>query len=45
MQSAKGKLRDTIPGVFDVQASNVDELEVALGMKADEDEEDEDFDF
>eukprot|EP01035_Chromulina_nebulosa_P021173 gene21173-27431_t len=42
--STKGKLRDTLPGVFDIQAANPDELDAALGLSVEEEEE-EDFDF
>jgi len=45
MQSAKGKIRDVIPGVFDLQASTIDELEVSLGFKNEEEDDAEDFDF
>lgn len=42
--SCKAKLRDALPGVFDAQAANIDELDTVMGMKAEEDD-DEDFDF
>jgi cofilin len=44
--SAKTKFRESLPGVFDLQASNVEELEIGIGIKGkDEDEDDGDFDF
>ena len=42
--SAKGKFRESLPGVFDVQSSTVEELESALGLAAAADEEDNEFD-
>lgn len=44
-QSAKTKLRETLPGVFDLQASTTDDIDVGFGLKAAAEEEDEDFDF
>eukprot|EP00600_Ochromonadales_sp_CCMP1393_P012130 CAMPEP_0174997016 /NCGR_PEP_ID=MMETSP0005-20121125/718_1 /TAXON_ID=420556 /ORGANISM="Ochromonas sp., Strain CCMP1393" /LENGTH=169 /DNA_ID=CAMNT_0016251493 /DNA_START=35 /DNA_END=544 /DNA_ORIENTATION=- len=43
--SAKGKFRETIPGVFDIQVSSTEELAVGLGLVKEEEEEEEDFDF
>ena len=43
--SAKGKFRETIPGVFDTQVSSTEELDTNLGLAKDEEEEDEGFDF
>ena len=42
--SAKGKFRDSLPGVFDTQASSIDELDTNLGLKGLEEEEDNEFD-
>ena len=42
--SAKGKFRDSLPGVFDTQASSIDELDTNLGLKDLEEEEDNEFD-
>lgn len=43
--SAKGKLRDMMTGVFDAQASNIDELAIRIGIKKEEEENDDDDDF
>lgn len=40
--SAKTRVRETLPGVFDVQATNVDDLEISLGLKKEEVEDDDD---
>ncbi len=42
--AAKGKFRETIPGVFDTQVSALEELDSYLGL-GEEEEEDKDFDF
>jgi len=43
--SAKTKFRESIPGVFDMQVSSLEELDSSLGLNKDEEEEDKDFDF
>jgi hypothetical protein len=44
--SAKGKLRETILGVFDTQAASVEELDNNLGLNDNaDDDNDGDFDF
>lgn len=43
--AAKGKFRETIPGVFDTQVSSVEELDSNLGLGDQEEDEDKDFDF
>jgi hypothetical protein len=43
--AAKGKFRETIPGVFDTQVSSLEELDTNLGLGQEEEEEDKDFDF
>lgn len=36
--SAKTKFRESIPGVFDLQVSSLEELDAALGLGKEEDE-------
>jgi cofilin len=44
--SVKGKLRESLDGVFDMQVSDLEEMAVTLGLvKEEEEEEEEDFDF
>ena len=43
--SAKIKFRETLIGVFDMQAASIEELEINLGLAKDDDEDDKDFDF
>jgi hypothetical protein len=47
--SAKGRFRETLPGVFDIQAASLEELQSSIisgGAAASaEDEDDDDFDF
>mmetsp|Transcript_28967 Transcript_28967/g.39790 ORF Transcript_28967/g.39790 Transcript_28967/m.39790 type:complete len:168 (-) Transcript_28967:14-517(-) len=43
--SAKIKFRETLIGVFDMQAASIEELESNLGLAAVDDEDDKDFDF
>jgi hypothetical protein len=43
--AAKGKFRETIPGVFDTQVSSLEELDTNLGLGQEDEEEDKDFDF
>jgi hypothetical protein len=43
--SAKGRFRESIPGVFDTQVSSTEEMDGNLGLKVEEEEEDEGFDF
>ena len=40
--SNKVKLRDNLEGVFDTQASNIDEIAVRIGLKKEEEEDDDD---
>jgi len=41
--SSKGKLRDRLPGVFDIQAAAIEEMEVLMGLKKEDEEESSDF--
>ena len=43
--SAKGKFRDNIDGVFDMQVGSVEELGSNLGLEEEEEEEGDGFDF
>jgi hypothetical protein len=44
--AAKGKFRDTIPGVFDMQVASIEDLDSNMGFGEPEGEEDDgDFDF
>ena len=42
--SAKGKFRDSLPGVFDLQASSADELDTGMGFREVDVESDNEFD-
>lgn len=43
--SAKTKFRDTLPGIFDASASNIEELDGIVGANKEDSDNDEDFDF
>ena len=40
--SAKSKIRDQLEGVFDAQATNIDEIAIRIGIKKEEEDEDDD---
>jgi hypothetical protein len=43
--SAKVKVRDQLEGVFDAQATNIEELAIRIGIKKEEEDDDDDDDF
>lgn len=43
--SAKGKFRDNVNGVFDMQVGSIEELGVNLGAVKEDEDDEEDFDF
>lgn len=45
LQSAKTRFREQLPGVFDAQAANLDDINEIMGLTAQDDDDDEEMDL